>query len=506
MMKPLDWNDLHRLHGTDALRRIIDETPHEPIPPLDAEEKARDKTPEKHNGETRPGNGDGGRRHALESKDKKLTVGEGVSLNDFHAYMPTHSYIFVPSREMWPASSVNARIPPIPLTDKQAGAENGKHTTLAASGWLDRHKPVEQMTWGPGLPILIHDRLISDGGWISRKGVNCFNLYRPPAIKPGDARQAGPWLEHARKIYGNDADHITLWLAHRVQRPQEKVNHALLLGGCQGVGKDTLLEPMKHAIGPWNFAEVSPKQMLGRFNGFLKSVILRVSEARDLGDVHRFSFYDHMKAYTAAPPDVLRVDEKHLREHYVLNCCGIIITTNYKSDGIYLPPNDRRHFVAWTDLTKEDFAPAYWNELWRWYSSDGHRHVAAYLAELDISAFDAKASPPKTAAFWAIVDANRSPENAELADVIDQLGNPDAVTLAGLRLSAGSSEIGDWLADRKNRRAIPHRLEQCGYVQVRNTANDGLWKLNGNRQVIYARSTLSISDRFRAAKELATEA
>ena len=29
--------------------------------------------------------------------------------------------------------------------------------------------------------------------------------------------------------------------------------------------------------------------MLGRFNGFLKSVILRINEARDLGDVDRFS-------------------------------------------------------------------------------------------------------------------------------------------------------------------------------------------------------------------------
>ena len=35
--------------------------------------------------------------------------------------------------------------------------------------------------------------------------------------------------------------------------------------------------------------------LLGRFNGFVKSVILRVSEARDLGDVNRYAFYDHMK-------------------------------------------------------------------------------------------------------------------------------------------------------------------------------------------------------------------
>ena len=64
--------------------------------------------------------------------------------------------------------------------------------------------------------------------------------------------------------------HILKWLAHRVQRPAEKINHALVLGGAQGIGKDTMLEPVKRAIGPWNFSEVSPQHMLGRFNGFLK--------------------------------------------------------------------------------------------------------------------------------------------------------------------------------------------------------------------------------------------
>ena len=39
---------------------------------------------------------------------------DGVSLDDFYAYMPMHCYVYVPSREMWPASSVNARIAPIP--------------------------------------------------------------------------------------------------------------------------------------------------------------------------------------------------------------------------------------------------------------------------------------------------------------------------------------------------------------------------------------------------------
>ena len=39
-------------------------------------------------------------------------------------------------------------------------------------------------------------------------------------------------------------------------------------------------------------------------------------EARDLGDVDRFAFYDHMKAYTAAPPDVVEQTRAKYVEAY----------------------------------------------------------------------------------------------------------------------------------------------------------------------------------------------
>jgi hypothetical protein len=394
---------------------------------------------------------------------------------------------------MWPASSVNARVRPM------VGA-SGK--PISPSLWLDQHRPVEQMTWCPGLPMLISDRLVADGGWIEHAGVTCFNQYRPPTLVPGDATKAGPWLDHVKNVFSDSASHIIYWLAHRVQRPQEKINHALVLGGAQGIGKDTLLEPAKRAVGPWNCKEVTPTQMLGRFNGFLKSVILRVSEARDLGEYDRFQLYDHMKAYTAAPPDVLRVDEKNLREHSVFNVTGVVITTNHKTDGIYLPADDRRHYVAWSDLTKDDFTPDYWIRPWHWYNVEhGDRHVAAYLAELDISDFDPKAPPPKTRAFWDIVNASRSPEDAELADILDRIGNPAVTTLIEI-INNAPEDFQEWLKNRKNSRAIPHRLEDCGYTAFHNDdAKDGLWRINDKRQVVYARAELSTAARFEAMRD-----
>jgi len=131
--------------------------------------------------------------------------------------------------------------------------------------------------------------------------------------------------------------------------------------------------------------------------------------------------------------------------------------------------------------------------------------------------FDPKAPPPKTEAFWAIVGAHHAPEASELADVLDILGKevpgsnerewPDAVTIPEIANAASAAGAGflAWITDRKNRRAIPHRMEQCGYVPVRHPGRrDGDWIIGKTRLVIYARDSLSVGERLRSAQKLAS--
>lgn len=423
-------------------------------------------------------------------------------LTDFYAYLPRGAFLYVPTRELWPGDSVDTTVgewPRNPFKDDH-------DAVMKPSAWLSQQRPIHQMTWSPDDPQVIEDRVVDAGGWVPDPGARVFNLYRPPILSPGNPADVSPWLDHLRLIYPLEWEHILRWLAQRVQRPGQKVNHAIVLGGSQGIGKDTLLEPLKLGVGAWNCQEISPAQMMGRFNGWAKSVIVRVSEARDLGDTDRFAFYDHAKTYIAAPPDVIRVDEKNLREHYVLNVMGVVITSNHKTDGIYLPDDDRRHFVAWSDATKEEFAEDYWRRLWSWYTAGGLANVVAYLRALDLSGFDSKAPPPKTAAFYAIVSANQAPEDSELRDVLEYAGHPVAVTLDRLVSGAralGINDLADELADRKNRRRLPHKLERAGYVPVRNPdADDGLWKASGRRQVVYGRKTAPLAEQIRAARTL----
>ncbi|MGQ0531027.1 MAG: hypothetical protein ACT4PG_14730 [Panacagrimonas sp.] len=91
--------------------------------------------------------------------------------------------------------------------------------------------------------------------------------------------------------------------------------------------------------------------------------------------------------------------------------------------------------------------------------------------------------------------------------MIEDLGNPDALVLEGIINSAqrmAMHGLADDLRDRKNRRALPHRLERIDYVPVRNPdATDGLFKINGRRQAVYARRVLTLAEQIRAARKVA---
>jgi hypothetical protein len=430
-----------------------------------------------------------------------------LSLKDFCAYAPARACIYLPCKAPWPNASVDTRLPRQPLLDGNGVPvrnTKGKVVMIPASTWLEQNQSVETLTWAPGYREFIRDQLAVDGGWVTKSGATTLNTYRPPVIELGDAKQAERWVKHWRTIYPGDADHIIAWLASRVQRPEVKINHALVLGGAPKIGKDTLMEPVVTAVGRWNFREITLAGLVSKNNEFLRAVIVRLSEAHDMGEqgrIDRYGLYDHTKNMLATPPDMLRVNEKYLREYYIFNCFGMVITTNYR-DALYLPADDRRHYVAFSESRTEDFDAKYWNDFWKWYTNDnGIKHVVALLYQYDLSDFNPKAEPLKTPAFWQMVETDRGEMHGELADAIDKLGNPKALTINQLIEQAPGLE---WLRDLKARRMVRKRLEDSGYIVVVNAgaASDGLWTIKKKRQTIYARSDLGVQQRQDAAREL----
>ena len=431
-----------------------------------------------------------------------------LSFEDFCAYAPTRTCIYLPCRTPWPNASIDTRLPRRPLLDANGNPvrNKGKVVTISASTWLEQNRSVETLTWDPGEPELVRDKLAVDGGWVSKPGATTLNTYRPPTVVLGDAAQAERWVKHWKTIYPADADHILAWLAERVQSPGIKVNHALVLGGAPKIGKDTLLEPIVTAVGSWNFRDITLAGLISKNNEFLRAVVVRLSEARDLGEqgrIDRYGLHDHIKNMLVTPPNTLRVNEKYVREYYIFNCFGMVITTNHR-DALFLPADDRRYYVAFSECRTDQFDKAYWNDFWDWYTNkDGIKHVIAYLYQYDLSKFDPKAPPLQTPAFWYMVGADRGEAHGELLDAIETLGRPPALTFSQLIEKAPALE---WLLDLKMRRVVRKRLEDCGYLIVVNpsAASDGLWAIKKKRQAIYARSDLDLRQREDAAHALWT--
>ena len=46
-----------------------------------------------------------------------------------------------------------------------------------------------------------------------------------------------------------------------------------------------------------------------------------------MGDVNKLQLYERMKTMGAAPPDVLRINQKYMGEHHIVNIVGGIITS-----------------------------------------------------------------------------------------------------------------------------------------------------------------------------------
>lgn len=403
----------------------------------------------------------------------------------FFYYAPAGMFIDRMTRDQWPATSVDSAVKwetrKVLNTD---GTE--KEVRTPPSKWIKKHRAVHQMSWLPGAGEVADGVVIMEAGEVPSPGNRVFNLYRPPAVIDGDARQAGKWLDHLRAIYPDDADHLCKWMAYHVQQPAGKCNHALVLIGSPGIGKDTMLEPLVHGVGPWNFADIEPGQLVARFNGYRRNKIIRVNEAHDTGDeITRHGMYEAAKVLIAAPPEVLMVDEKHRKEYAIPNKCGVIFTSNHPTDAMYLPADDRRHYVAASKANKEMFTADYWADLWAWYHAGGLGHAVAYLQGLDLATFNPKAPPPLPPAFWTLVSAGEAPEDGDLRDLIAAVGSPLVLTLDDL-IEKADSRMYEELRSTAKRRQWQHRLGRAGYLPVRNPGTtDGRWKIDGKNRAVY---------------------
>ena len=231
----------------------------------------------------------------------------------------------------------------------------------------------------------------------SRDGVVYGNRWKD-ARPPVSAGNVDLWLEHCERLIPDHQEraHVLNVMAYKVQHPKAKINHALLHGGTQGCGKDTLYAPFIWSVcGEFdkNKGLLDGDSLNSQWGYQLEAEILVLNELREPEAKERRAMANRLKPIIAAPPDMLPINRKGLHPYMMLNRLMVLAFSNDPVP-IVLDSSDRRWFCTWSSAPKlaEDKARA----LWAWYKAGGFQAVGAWLHARDVSAFNPSAVPMMT--------------------------------------------------------------------------------------------------------------
>ncbi len=318
-------------------------------------------------------------------------------------------------------------------------------------------KVVVNVTYAPGESALVgRDCLIYGNKWINAR----------PVCEAGNVQ---PWLDHLSALIPNESErkHILDVLAYKVQYPDRKINHAILMAGLPGAGKDTFFAPFFYAIGGTshkNVAVSSSKTLESQFNYDIENEVIVVNELQpsDFGD--RRALENTLKPIIAAPPEFLSINRKGAHPYQAVNRALVIAFSNFR-DAIALPSDDRRWFVVWAEGAKRDCSA-----ILKWYAAGGKAAVAGWLALRDVSTFDHGACPPWTEAKAMLITQSRSSAEEYVVHCIEHNIGPFA---AGV-IASPFYKVCDQLQGSAPERAkitqnvLLHALNECKWADLGN--------------------------------------
>ncbi len=238
-----------------------------------------------------------------------------------------------------------------------------------------------------------------EGVLVAHGGEALANRWRDARpVVGGGARDAGMWLEHCRQLVPEPEILEHLWdiMAFKLQNPAIKVNHAVLHGGDEGCGKDSMWAPFIWSVcGPQlrNRGLVDNESLTSQFDYHLESEILLINELREPDASTRRALANRLKPIIAAPPETLPINRKH---HHPFDMANRLFVLAFSNDPVplSLPSQDRRWCCVWSHAPR--MQPADGLALWTWFKDGGFDACAAWLHARDVRAFNPGATPPWT--------------------------------------------------------------------------------------------------------------
>ena len=309
-----------------------------------------------------------------------------------------------------------------------------------------------------------------EGVVVPRDGVEYGNRWRNarPVPVPGDA---SPWLSHVERMVPNrdEREHLLNVLAYKTQNPSVKINHAVLIGGQPGSGKDTMLAPFFWAIGgdsKTNCSLVRNEEITSQWGYALECEVLEIAELRQSEARDRRALENALKPIIAAPPEFLQINRKGLHPYMAPNRVLVVAFTNERA-AISIPTNDRRWFCLWSEAGRLPETDA--RRLWTWYKhKGGFAAVSAWLHDRDVSTFNPGAAPPMTEAKAIMIDHGRSTAESYLVELITgRVGEFSAGVVASPFYALCDRLSGNAPAGVKIPQvALLHALSESGWVDL----------------------------------------
>jgi hypothetical protein len=289
-------------------------------------------------------------------------------------------------------------------------------------------KRVADVTYRPGGAVLVAEE---------GKGL-CFNTWAPSSLVPAagvtdDAVRL--FLELAERVYADPEvrKHVLDFYAALVQRPGVKPAFVLVMGGHEGIGKDSLVAPVVAALGQHNVQNITMAAVMGPNTHWVANCQLVI-----ITEMHSFArreVMERLKPIGAAPPNVLEVNRKYMPQYTVPNIIAGIYFTNHL-DALALSDSDRRHLVAWSHhenpeamdpARKKAFEEWFTGTYWPWLKNGGYEAVAGWLKQRDITEHLKLARAPWTQEKGVMRREGRSEAVAEVEDALEAMDLPDLV-------------------------------------------------------------------------------
>ena len=287
------------------------------------------------------------------------------------------------------------------------------------------------------------------------------------------------WLDHCRVLVPEEEEleHVLNVMACKVQHANVKINHAVLHGGDEGSGKDTMWAPFLWAIGgkhQHNRSIIENKGLESQWGYGLEAEVVILNELKEPEAKERRALANRLKPIIAAPPETLTINRKGLHPYELLNRLQVIAFTNDPMP-ITIPTQDRRWFCIWSRAPRmnPDAAAA----LWHWYNSGGFEKIAAWLWQRDVTQFNPAAAPPVTEWKQNMVEHGMSVAESFLVDMMNRRVGPFAQGVVGGpfhklcdTLAAGHVPAGTKVPQA----ALLHALKEAGWIDCGRIASTEL--------------------------------